>query len=270
MSAERALAERAWTAHGDAWQAEGRLRESRGGGAAQLPGIRLMASGLPHARWNNGDVTDPARVDVEAVRAWYASRARGHGVPWGICVPAGMPVAHGRHVFRKRCMALLPQQFRAVRASPGVAIREARPADIDTFARIDASAFNGTVEETLPWVTPHFGAIGFTAALARLEGEPVGVATAIHTDDHAGPCVGIFGVGVLEHARCRGIGGAMTSWLLERAFTRGATLAHLNPDTEAAACLYARLGFIETAGLDVYTDLCDWDRTPQDQGSAPR
>lgn len=255
MSAERALAERAWTAHGDAWQAEGRLRESRGGGAAQLPGIRLMASGLPHAQWNNGDVTDPARVDVEAVHAWYASRARGRGVPWGVCVPAGMPFAYGQHVFRKRCMALLPQQFQAVRVSSGVAVSEARPADIDAFARIDASAFNGTVEDTLPWVTPHFGAIRFTAALARLEGEPVGVATAIHTEDRAGPCVGIFGVGVLGHARRRGIGGAITSWLLERAFTHGATLAHLNPDTEAAARLYARLGFIETAGLDVYCDL---------------
>jgi GNAT superfamily N-acetyltransferase len=255
MSGVSALADLAWTAHGDAWQAEGRLRESRGGGAAELPGIRLMSSGLPHARWNNGDVTDPASVDVEAVRAWYAARARGVGVPWGVCVPAGISFAQGRHVFRKRCMALVPDRFRAVRASPGVAIGEALPAEVDTFARIDASAFDGEVEETLPWVTPHFSATGFIVALARLNGESVGVATAIVTDDRAGPCVGIFGVGVLEHARLRGIGGAMTSWLLERAFAQGATLAHLNPGTEAAARLYARLGFIETAGLDVYSDL---------------
>jgi GNAT superfamily N-acetyltransferase len=214
-----------------------------------------MASGLPHAQWNNGDVTDPARVDVEAVRAWYAARAHGDGVPWGVCVPVGSHFAHGRHVFRKRCMALLPQQFRAVPASSGVTIGEAQPADVDTFARIDAAAFAGTVEETLPWVAPHFGATGFIVALATLDGEPVGVATAIHTEDRAGSCVGIFGVGVLEHARRRGIGAAMTSWLLEKDFARGATLAHLNPDSEAAARLYARLGFIETAGLDVYCGL---------------
>jgi GNAT superfamily N-acetyltransferase len=255
VSGASALADRVWTAHGDAWQAEGRLRESRGGGAAELPGIRLMSSGLPHARWNNGDVTDPARVDVEAVRAWYAARAGGNGVPWGVCVPAGVSFAHGRHVFRKRCMALMPNRFRAARVPSGVAIGEALPAEVDTFAWIDAAAFEGAVEETLPWVTPHFGATGFTVALAMLNGEPVGVATAILTEDRAGPCVGIFGVGVLEHARLRGIGGAMTSWLLERAFAQGATLAHLNPDTEAAARLYARLGFIETAGLDVYCDL---------------
>lgn len=255
MSGTSALSERVWSAHGDAWQAEGRLRHSHGGGAEAMPGIRLMASGLPHARWNNGDVTEPARVDLEAVRAWYAARAGGNGVPWGVCVPSSSPFAFGRHVFRKRCMALLPQRFRALPAAPGVAIREALAADVDTFAQIDASAFEGKVEETLPWVTPHFGAMGFIVALAWLNGEPVGVATAILTDDHAGACVGIFGVGVLEPARRRGIGGAMTSWLLDRAFAQGATLAHLNPDTDAAARLYARLGFIETAGLDVYSDL---------------
>jgi GNAT superfamily N-acetyltransferase len=255
MSGASALDERVWSAHGDAWQAEGRLRQSRGGGAVALPGIRLMSSGLPHAQWNNGDVTDPARVDVEAVRAWYAARADGDGVPWGVCVPAGSQFALGQHVFRKRCMALLPDRFRAVRASPGVSIGDALPADVDTFARIDAAAFAGTVEQTLPWVAPHFGATGFIVALATVDGEPVGVATAIHTDDRAGQCVGIFGVGVLVHARRRGIGGAMTSWLLEKVFARGATLAHLNPDSDAAARLYARLGFIETAGLDVYCDL---------------
>lgn len=255
MSGASALTERVWSAHGDAWQAEGQLRQSLGGGASELPGVRLMASGLPHAQWNNGDVTDPARIDVEAVRAWYAARAYGDGVPWGVCVPAGSQFAHGQHLFRKRCMALLPDRFQTVRASSGVAIGEAQPADVHTFARIDAAAFEGTVEQTLPWVAPHFGVTGFIVALATLHGEPVGVATAIHTDDRAGQCVGIFGVGVLEHARRRGIGGAMTSWLLEKVFAQGATLAHLNPDSVAAARLYARLGFIETSGLDVYCDL---------------
>lgn len=255
MSGTSILPARVWSAHGDAWQAEGRLRESRGGGAAEWPGIRLMASGLPHAQWNSGDVTDPARIDVETVRAWYAARAHGKGVPWGVCVPAGRPFAHGRHVFRKRCMGLLPDRFRALRASSDIALDEAQLADVETFARIDACAFEGSFAQTVAWITPHFGATGFNVALARLDGEPVGVATAIHTDDRAGRCVGIFGVGVLEHARRRGVGGALTTWLLERAFAGGATFAHLNPDTDAAARLYARLGFIETIGLDVYCDI---------------
>jgi len=91
--------------------------------------------------------------------------------------------------------------------------------------------------------------------LAHLEGVAVGTATAVHTDDRAGRCVGIFGVGVLAHARGRGIGAVLTSWLVERAFDAGATLAHLSPNDEPAARIYRRLGFRETSGFDVYVDL---------------
>jgi len=249
------LDRRVWTAHGDAWQAEGRLRAPQGGGAADLPGVRLMASGLPHPQWNNGDVSDPALVPIEDVRAWYAARAGGAGVPWGMRVPAGMAFGHGRRLFRKRCMALAPAAFRPGATSSGVRIAVAQPADAGAVAGIDATAFGDPVDRIRPWVEPHLGAAGFTVALAALDGEPVGIATAIGTDGRAGPCVGIFGVGVSERARRRGIGGALTSWLLERAFADGATLAHLNPNDDAAARLYARLGFVESAGLDVYVDL---------------
>lgn len=50
------LTARVRTAHGDAWEAQGCLRESVGGGALELHGIRLMASGLPDTQFNNGDV----------------------------------------------------------------------------------------------------------------------------------------------------------------------------------------------------------------------
>ena len=249
------LDERVCAAHADAWQAEGRLRTPFGGGAAELPGVRLMASGLPHAQWNSGDVTDPARADLNAVRAWYASRAHGAGVPWGLRVPAGATLPDGRLLFRKRCMGLLPSRHAPAKAPPGVEIRAATSNEADIVTRIDAAAFGDTAEQNRPWVEPHLSAPGFTVAIAEVDGGPVGVATAILTDDRAGRCVGIFGVGVLERARNRGIGGALTSWLLERAFAAGATLAHLNPETEAAARLYRRLGFVETAGLDVYVDL---------------
>jgi GNAT superfamily N-acetyltransferase len=249
------LDERVWAAQGDAWQAEGRLRSPLGGGAAELPGVRLMASGLPHAQWNSGDVTDPSRANLDDVRAWYAARAHGAGVPWGLRVPAGVPLPDGRLLFRKRCMGLVPSRHVSGNAPPGIEIRVATAMDVDLVTRIDAAAFGDTAEQNRPWVEPHLSARGFTVALAELDGGPVGVATAILTDDRAGRCVGIFGVGVLERARNRGIGGALTSWLLERAFVGGATLAHLNPESEAAARLYRRLGFVETAGLDVYVDL---------------
>jgi GNAT superfamily N-acetyltransferase len=250
-----ALDARVQTAQGDAWQAEGRLRTGLGGGAAELPGIRLMASGLPHPQWNSGDVTDPARLDLEAVRAWFAARAGGAGVPWGLRLPAGVAFAHGRLLFRKRCMGLVPAAFRPRPMPQGVRIRVAQYTDIDAIALVDASAFGDSVVQNLPWVAPHVGAPGFTAALATGAGRAVGVATAIRTDDRAGCCVGIFGVGVLADARRRGIGGALTSWLLARAFAEGALLAHLNPDSDPAANLYARQGFAETAGFDIYADV---------------
>lgn len=53
-----------WTAQADAWQAEGRLRAPFGGGVLELPGARLMSSGLPQAQWNSGDMTDAARVPL--------------------------------------------------------------------------------------------------------------------------------------------------------------------------------------------------------------
>jgi ribosomal protein S18 acetylase RimI-like enzyme len=244
-----------WTAQGDAWQAEGRLRVPHGGGAVELPGVRLMASGLPHAQWNNGDVSDPALVPIDEVRAWYAARAGGAGVPWGMRVPAGAAFGHGRRLFRKRCMCLVPAGLRSGAAPAGMRIRMALAADAGAVADIDAAAFEEPVDRVRPWVEPHLGAPGFTVALATQDGEPAGIATAIRTDERAGSCVGIFGVAVIERARRRGIGGALTSWLLERAFADGATLAHLNPDSDAAARLYDRLGFVETAGLDVYVDL---------------
>jgi hypothetical protein len=94
------LDERVWTAHADAWQAEGELRQALGGGTVELPGIRLMASGPPHAQWNNGDVTDPALVPWAEVRSWYAARADGAGVPWGVRVPATKPLTSASSAWR--------------------------------------------------------------------------------------------------------------------------------------------------------------------------
>ncbi len=246
---------RVWSAHADAWQAEGRLRTPLGGGAADLSGVRVMSSGLPHGRWNSGDVTDPALIDLDVVRAWYAARAGGAGVPWGLRAPAGTRIGDGRLLFRKRCMALSAERLVTVRPPPTIEIRAASPDDVEVVARVDGAAFGDVVDETRRWIAPHLGAPGFTVALAECKGEAVGVATAIATHDRAGRCVGIFGVGVLDGARNRGTGGAVTSWLLERAFAAGATLAHLNPNSDAAARLYARLGFVETVGLDVYVDV---------------
>lgn len=247
-----ALTQRVRTAHGDAWQAQGRLRAPYGGGAAELPGIRLMSSGITLAQWNNGDVTHPDQVDLGAVTAWYA----GFGVPWGVRVPHGAPWPHGRFLFHKRCMALVPDEARPAPEVSGLVDRPAAPADLEVYAEIDATAFEeDDVGPTREWVRPTLGAKDFRVLLAELDGVPVGVATGVLTSDRAGACVGISGVGVLPAARRRGVGTALTWALASWGFSAGADLAWLNPDTDEAVGVYGRLGFRETGGFDVYVDL---------------
>ena len=243
--------ERVRAAQGDAWQAKGRLFESLGGAVGELPGVRLMSSGLNQVGRNGGDVHEPDAVDLDDIRAWFAWR----DVPWGLRVRAGTRWPHGRRLFRQRCMALDPPRLRPVGIASAIALREAQPDDADIVASLDATAFGGEHAASRAWIAPRLGAPGFLVALASLDGVPAGTATAVLTDEWAGPAVGIFGVGVLPEARRRGIGAALSSWLLDRAFADGATLAHLNPDSDDAARLYARLGFVETSGFDVYTGL---------------
>jgi len=249
------LDERVLVAHADAWQAEGRLRAPFGGGACQDPGARLASSGLPFARWNGGDLVDLAKFDPAAARAWYAQRAFGAGVPWGLRVPADTAFPFGRLHVKLHCLALEPEQFMRPALPGQLRLGVAIASDVTAVARIDAVAFDAPFDECLQWNAPHLDAAGFTVVLASWDGEPIGTATAVLTDDRAGRSVTLFGVGVLAPARGRGVGAAMTAWLIERAFDAGATLAHLNPNNETAARLYARLGFVETRGIDVYADI---------------
>ena len=228
----------------------GRLREESGGGALALRGIRLMASGLPHPQWNNGDVT-AADADVEGARAFYAER----GVPWGVRVPIDLPWHHGRRLFRKRLMGLERAVLRAASPVPGLRLREAGPADLEAVLAVDTAAFGVDAEVERPWIEPHLGAAGITTVLAELAGEAVGTAYAVRSDGRAGPALYLAGVCVLPAARGRGIGAAVSSWLLEHGFAGGAELAHLHPDDDAAAALYTRLGFAEVPGFDIYIGL---------------
>lgn len=238
------------TAHADAWAVEGLLREPHGGGTAALRSIRVMASGLPHPQWNGADVTGPD-ADLEGAKAFYAAR----GLPWGVRVPVGIPWGAGRHLFRMRLMGLAPPGFRPAPDVPGLALREAGPGDAELVLAIDTAAFGADPRLQGPWLEPHLAAPGITVALAELAGEPVGTAYALRSDGAAGPAAFLAGVAVAEPVRRRGIAGAMSSWLVARAFAGGARLAHLHPDTDAAARVYARLGFADAGALDIYVDL---------------
>ena len=241
-------------AHADLAEREGRLREPGGGGAARLPGIRLMSSGLRVPQWNSADVTrdtEPAAVDIAEVRRWYAER----GVPWGVRVPQGVAWPYGRKLLTKRAMALTTADLREPAGPPeGVQVRPAGPADLADYARVDAAAFDEELGPTTAYARPMLGAEGFRPVLATAGGEPAGVGYGVLSTGAGGHSVGIFGVGVLPEHRRRGIGAALTVHLVRWARDEGADLAWLNPDDDRAARLYSRLGFVEVPGFDVYVD----------------
>jgi GNAT superfamily N-acetyltransferase len=241
---------RVQVAHADAWQVEGRLRERHGGGALEVRGLRLMASGLAGPQWNSGDVTAP-HADLDAARAFYGAR----GAAWGLRVPRAMPWRHGRRLKTLRLMAVDRGAFVPAPAPTGVALRTAGPEDLDTVVAIDGPAFGADPDEERDWIAPRLGVERITSALATLDGQAVATGLAIRTDGRAGPALYLAGVAVAAGARRRGIGAALSSWLVARGLGDGARFAHLHADTAAAARVYERLGFEAAPGLDVYVDV---------------
>ena len=240
---------RAQTGHGDAWQLIGRLHAPRGD-TAELPGARLMTSGLPAAADNNADVTDASLVDLGRLTAWYTERH----VPWGVRVPVGMAWASGTPLFHKRLMDLAGDEFVAAPGVEGLRIRRAGPDDLAGLVELDCAAFGGEPEATRPWLRPLAGSAKVTYALGEFAGEPVALGYLIRTDGRAGPAAYLAGIGGTDPARA-GVTAAVTSWLLALGFAGGARFAHVHPDDDGAAAAYSGLGFREVPGFEVYVDI---------------
>jgi GNAT superfamily N-acetyltransferase len=134
-------------------------------------------------------------------------------------------------------------------------LRAARPGDADAVLSVDAVAFEAPDDVERPWVEPLLMQPAVTVCLAETGGVAVGVGHVLVTDGCAGPAAYLAGIGVLPASRGRGVGAAVSSWLVERALMAGARLAHLHPDTDEAVRIYARLGFTEVEGFDVYVDM---------------
>ena len=229
---------------------QGDLRAPAGGTSAVARDLQLMTAGFEAPGVNSGDVTGPD-PDLEAARAFYAQ----HGVTWGLRVPVGLPWDHGRLLFRRRLMAVPRSAFRPARTVPELTLHRAGAADLADVLHVDSTVFGLDLTANTRWLEPLLAADSADVVLAELDGEPVGTAYTLRSDGAGGPALYLAGVAVLASARRRGVGAAMSSWLLERGFAAGAELAHLNPDTDEAARLYGRLGFTETPGPDVYVDL---------------
>lgn len=239
------LTDRVRTAHGDAWQAEGRLRAAFGGGASTVRGARLMSSGLPTSKWNNADITS-ADFDRQAVIDWYAAR----DVPWGIRVPLELDVDLGEALFEKRCAALQASDFRPARTPDGVDVRRANSADLAIYSALEIEAFGGDEDLERRWLSPAIGARGFTHWIAFRGNSVVGVAMTVATDDLAGPAAYLAGVAVAADLGGCGLEAHLTTCASGAAIDAGATLVHTNPDEEERQWL-AALGFVEVPGFQV-------------------
>ena len=172
---------------------------------------------------------------------------------------ADVPAPDGRHARR------LP----AAPAAPELTLRPAGPADLASVLHVDSTVFGLDPVDNVSWLEPLLSAERAVVALAELDGEAVGTAYTLRSDGSAGPALYLAGVAVLSAARRRGVGAALSSWLLERGFAAGADFAHLNPDTDEAARIYERLGFVETPGLDIYVDIERGASSPTVRPSRP-
>jgi hypothetical protein len=248
---QQGLGELVRTAHGDAWQAEGRLREPHGGGACAVRGARAMASGIKTPKWNNADVTHE-QVDLEALSAWYAVR----GMPWGLRVPLEIPLAVGEPLFVKRCMGLVASRgaesgLRLFDPPGGIQVRRIRADERDRFVALEVAAFGDDPATAQAWLVPQFGVAGFDHWVAEIAGLTVGVATSVRSDELAGPAVMVTGVAALPGADARLVKGQLSAQISAEAVHAGsgATLVHVYPDDDEEAAAFAAVGFIEVPGF---------------------
>jgi hypothetical protein len=205
-----------------------------------------MASGLPAACWNNADV-EAADADLEAIVAWYESRA----VPWGIRVPVGLTVDLGTPVFVKRCFALLPGDLTDDDVEVAARMTPVGPAGLAGFVAAEAAVFGTSTGLASRWIAPVLGVPGFAHWVAQRDGRALAVATTVASAGDAGPAVMLTGLGSLPGA------DPCLSTVLARTAIRAAldvepaAMIHTHGDPDDDPDLYDRLGFTEVAGLQV-------------------
>ena len=237
-----------FAAHVDSWQAQGRLRELYGGGTAEYAGWKLMSSGLDYSYFNAACVTDSMLADIGQAREWYRSRH----LAWGTLMPSGSAWPHGRLLLTQQLMALEDAAFSRAVTPSGCVLRQADASDVEVVARSDAVAFGSDPKEGRAWLEPLCVSDGARVAIGEVDGLPVATGYSLLCDGDAGLSVYIGGIAVLPAARRKGIGAALSSWLLGHGFESGARFGHLQTDSKDAARVYERLGLSEFGGIDIY------------------
>lgn len=218
-----------------------------GGEAIEVADVLVSLTNLPAPELNGTwIVREPADPAGSLDAAHEVFRSRGHPF-FGIEVEVGRhPAVEDavrdaglRLVERLPAMAIDLPDLRVAPDPTGVEVREALvPSDLDGVRTVETAVFG-----TSPEIAERF--IGrrmlrdprVRILLARADGRTIGEAASYLLGD----TVGIFGVGVVDAERGRGVGAALTR-RAATAFGDHADLAWLHP-SEPARPMYERLGF---------------------------
>ena len=227
-----------------------------GGEVVEVDGLLVAFSNLPAPELNGTRVVhepDDPPAALEAARAVF--RSRGHPF-FGIEIEAGrhpamedaVRAAGLRRVETWPAMAASISLLPAEDVPEGVEIRHVRDDhDLAAVRAVEVEAFGTPVEIAERFV----GRKMLEDPRVRMftawtDDEPVGEASAYLLDD----TVGIFGVGVVESARRRGIGAALTL-RAARAFDDRTDLAWLQP-SDMARRMYEGQGFRRVSDWEVW------------------
>ena len=227
-----------------------------GGEVIEVDGLLVALSNLPAPELNGTRVIREPDDPVAAIGAAHdVFRSRGHpffGIEIEVArhprIDDAVRTAGLRRVERWPAMVAHLDALPAAADVAGVEITEVRDeADLPAVRAVEVATFG-----TSPAVAVRF--VGRRMVedervrmfLAWIDGRPVGEATGYLLDD----TVGIFGVGVVEEARRRGIGAALTL-RAAAAFGGRADLAWLQP-SDMARSMYERLGFRAVSEWEVW------------------
>jgi GNAT superfamily N-acetyltransferase len=226
-----------------------------GGENVEVEDLLVSLSNLPAPELNGTRVirepADPA-ASIEAAREVY--RSRGHpffGIEIEVgrhpAVDAAVRAAGLRRVETWPTMAVPRDAIPATPDPDGVEIRRATTSDLEAIRVVEVATFGTPADIAERFVAERMLEDERVRILvAWVDGEPVGEATGYLADG----TVGIFGVGVIEGARRRGIGAALTA-RAATAFGDRAELVWLQP-SDMARAMYERLGFRRVSDWEVW------------------
>ena len=226
-----------------------------GGEAIEVDGLLVALSNLPAPELNGTRVIREPDDPVAAIAAAHdVFRSRGHpffGIEIEVArhprIDDAVRTTGLRRVERWPAMVADLGALPAPSDIEGVEITEVRDAaDLPAVRAVEVSTFGTSPAVAVRFVGPRMlEDERIRMFVAWIDGRPVGEATG-YLDD----TVGIFGVGVVEEARRRRIGAALTL-RAAAAFGDRADLAWLQP-SDMARSMYERLGFRAVSEWEVW------------------